>query len=223
MGSVDSTPTWADRATPSALSDPASTRERLRAAALELFGEKGYDGASMTALADRVGIAKPSLYNYYRSKDELLLDLVEEGMRQWMAACMPPFSEPGSFERQLARHLRLTVDFAQSRPHVVSVFQLATAHVQGELAARVQTRVEVLETEVRQLVDRSLRQAIDRGELSGVNAEEVHVFLGIFFHGLLFLQTSCPHLVGPTNTRLESVWRILFRGLSGRDPEETLA
>lgn len=203
--------------------DPASTRERLRAAALELFGEKGYDGASMTALAERVGIAKPSLYNYYRSKDELLLDLVEEGMRQWTAACMPPFAEPWSFEKQLAQHLRLTVEFAQTRPHVVAVFQFATAHVQGDLAVRVQQRVEALEAAIRGDVDRSLRVAIARGELAAASPEDVHVFLGIFFHGLLFLQTSCPHLVGPTNSRLESVWRFLFRGISGRDPEETLA
>ena len=49
----------------------ASTRERICAAAFDLFGEKGYDGASMNELAERVGIAKPSIYNYFKSKEEV--------------------------------------------------------------------------------------------------------------------------------------------------------
>jgi len=203
--------------TEEATQEQASTRERVREAALELFGEKGYDGASMNELAERVGIAKPSVYNYYRSKEELLLDLVEEGMRQWDVACMPPFDEDGPFERQLARHLALTVRFAVDRPHVVALFQLATSHVQGELAIRVQKLVAGLEDSIRERVHVRILAAVERGELDA-SAEEVHVFLGIFFHGLLFLQTNCPHLVGPTNQNMDSVWRLLFRGLSGREP-----
>lgn len=203
--------------TEEAIQEQASTRERVREAALELFGEKGYDGASMNELAERVGIAKPSVYNYYRSKEELLLDLVEEGMRQWDEACMPPFEGDEPFERQLARHLALTVRFAVERPHVVALFQLATSHVQGELAIRVQELVSGIEGSIRERVHERISVAVANGELDA-EAEEVHVFLGIFFHGLLFLQTNCPHLVGPTNERLESVWRMLFRALSGREP-----
>ncbi|HSM13387.1 MAG TPA: helix-turn-helix domain-containing protein, partial [Thermoanaerobaculia bacterium] len=142
------------------LHEAASTRERVRGAALELFGEKGYDGASMNEIAERVGIAKPSLYNYYRSKEELLLDLVEEGMRQWDEACMPPFESDESFERQLARHLALTVRFAVDRPHIVALFQLATSHVQGELAERVQELVAGLEASIRERVHVRIAAAV---------------------------------------------------------------
>jgi len=200
----------------------ASTRERVLEAALELFGEKGYDGASMNELAERVGVAKPSLYNYYRSKEELLLDLVEQGIRLWTEACMAPFARPASFERQLADHLRLTVEFARERPHVVAVFHLATTHVQGDLALRVQSIVEEMERTIHAEFDERIRRAIEDGELDVDAVEDVHVFLGVFFHGVLFLQTNCPHQVGPMNERLEQVWRLLFRGISGREPKESL-
>ena len=200
----------------------ASTRERVREAALELFGEKGYDGASMNELAERVGIAKPSLYNYYRSKEELLLDLVEQGMEIWSVACMAPFERAASFERQLADHLRLTVEFARQRPHVVAIFHLATTHVQGELATRVQSMVEEMESAIHIRFDERIRRAVEEGELDVETVEDVHIFLGIFFHGVLFLQTNCPHQVGPMNERLEQVWRLLFRGISGREPRESL-
>lgn len=202
--------------------ETGSTKERIRDAALELFGEKGYDGASMNDLAERVGIAKPSLYNYYRAKEELLLDLVDQGMTLWMAACMAPFHRGGSFESQLAEHLRLTVDFARQRPHVVALFHLATTHVQGELSRRVEALVQQKETEIRAVIHPRIDEALERGELAVASAAGAHVFLGIFFHGLLFMQTNCGHEAGPLHEHLEEVWRCLFRGLSGREPNEVL-
>ena len=111
---------------------------------------------------------------------------------------------------------------AVERPHVVAVFHLATTHVQGELATRIQTMVEEMESSIHGRFDQRIRQAIADGELDVESAEDVHVFLGVFFHGVLFLQTNCPHQVGPMNERLEQVWRLLFRGISGREPKESL-
>ncbi|HEX6388264.1 MAG TPA: helix-turn-helix domain-containing protein [Solirubrobacteraceae bacterium] len=42
----------------------------LRAAA-EVFGERGYHGASMDEIAARVGVTKPLLYSYFESKEGL--------------------------------------------------------------------------------------------------------------------------------------------------------
>lgn len=46
-------------------------REVLREA-LKLLAERGYRGASLRELARRVGMSQPSLYHYFRSKDELV-------------------------------------------------------------------------------------------------------------------------------------------------------
>jgi AcrR family transcriptional regulator len=203
--------------------DPAvPTRDRIRTAALELFGDRGYDGVSMAELAERVGVAKPSLYNYYASKEELLLDLVEEGIGQWAEFCMAPFERAASFERQLADHLRLVIDFARERPHVVAVFHHATTHVRGELAERVEAQVRATEERIRGRIHGRIEAALAAGELDAETAEDVHLFLGVFFHGLLFLQTDCPRQLPPTHARLEQLWRFLFRALSGRLPQESI-
>ncbi|KAB2962358.1 MAG: TetR/AcrR family transcriptional regulator [Thermoanaerobaculia bacterium] len=205
------------------LHEAGSMRARICAAAFDLFGEKGYDGASMNEVAERVGIAKPSLYNYYRSKEELLLDLVERGMRQWVDFCMAPLAVPASFERQLADHLRLTVEFSSRNPHMVAVFHMATSHVQGELAARVQQRVVEAEAAVHATFNQRIAEAVASGELDPeTRTGDLMMFLSVFFHGLLFMQTSCPHQVGPLADRLEPVWRMLYRGVAGRTPREAL-
>jgi AcrR family transcriptional regulator len=48
-------------------------------AAVRIFEQKGYHGASMQDLADAVGMQKASLYYYFRSKEDLLLLLCERG------------------------------------------------------------------------------------------------------------------------------------------------
>src|SRR3954452_6177364 len=53
---------------------PGRRDEILREAAL-LFLESGYRGTSMGTIADRVGIAKPTLYHYWRSKEDILYEI----------------------------------------------------------------------------------------------------------------------------------------------------
>ncbi|MFJ2628184.1 TetR/AcrR family transcriptional regulator [Streptomyces sp. NPDC087532] len=47
-------------------------RERLLDAARQLLAEGGYAAASISALADRAGVATGSVYNHFASKQELL-------------------------------------------------------------------------------------------------------------------------------------------------------
>lgn len=48
-----------------------STRDRILAAAVELFSERSFDGATLREIAQRAGVTQPLLHYHYRSKDEL--------------------------------------------------------------------------------------------------------------------------------------------------------
>jgi AcrR family transcriptional regulator len=47
-------------------------REEILEAAVRLWGERGFDGTSMAAIAREVGLTKGTLYLYFESKDALL-------------------------------------------------------------------------------------------------------------------------------------------------------
>jgi AcrR family transcriptional regulator len=49
---------------------------RIIAAARRLFDRKGYDATAMEEIAARAGLAVGTLYNYFPSKDELLLTIL---------------------------------------------------------------------------------------------------------------------------------------------------
>jgi acetoacetyl-CoA synthetase len=49
---------------------------RVLSAALDVFAEKGYHGTTTRQLADRSGLSVPGIYHHYKSKQEILLDLM---------------------------------------------------------------------------------------------------------------------------------------------------
>lgn len=51
-------------------------RERILRAALEVFADRGYEGATMTAIAERAGVGTASTYRYFPGKRELFETLV---------------------------------------------------------------------------------------------------------------------------------------------------
>lgn len=52
-----------------------TTKVRVKQTAQKLFRERGYAAVGMRELAKEVGIQAPSLYNHYKSKDDLLREI----------------------------------------------------------------------------------------------------------------------------------------------------
>ncbi|MGI5446526.1 TetR/AcrR family transcriptional regulator [Streptomyces sp. CA-243310] len=50
------------------------TRQRLAATALELFLERGFDAVSVADVAAAAEVSKPTLFRYFPSKEDLILD-----------------------------------------------------------------------------------------------------------------------------------------------------
>ncbi|MCR5095158.1 MAG: TetR/AcrR family transcriptional regulator [Erysipelotrichaceae bacterium] len=60
-----------------------NTKEKILQESLSLFAEKGYDGTSMEAVADKVGIKAPSLYKHFKGKEEILNQLIAMAERRY--------------------------------------------------------------------------------------------------------------------------------------------
>jgi AcrR family transcriptional regulator len=88
--------------------EPKRERGKQRVAALldagaALFAEKGYDGATMTEIAERAGAAIGSLYQFFPSKEALAEALFDRFAERW-AASFARVEElaPGRSARELA-------------------------------------------------------------------------------------------------------------------------
>jgi AcrR family transcriptional regulator len=61
-------------------------RASVLEASIEIFSRQGYRGTSMNDIANEVGLEKPSLYHYFASKDEILIQLYENVLVEGVAA-----------------------------------------------------------------------------------------------------------------------------------------
>lgn len=58
-----------------------TTRERIIDSAARLFNSRGYHQTSIIDIAQEAGVAKGSVYYHFPSKDQLLVSVIEEGVR----------------------------------------------------------------------------------------------------------------------------------------------
>src|SRR5438309_9959469 len=64
----------------------STRRSELAREAARLFAEKGYHGTSIGDLAAALGLQKGSLYSHIESKQDLLYEIVRDGVDAFTAA-----------------------------------------------------------------------------------------------------------------------------------------
>lgn len=75
-------------------------RQAIKAAAEEVFREIGYERASMSAIAARLGGSKATLYSYFKSKEELFSAVMVEAVGEQADQMMELLRKPSADSRQ---------------------------------------------------------------------------------------------------------------------------
>ncbi len=118
-----------------------NTRGDVIAAAGRLFAERGYHGTSMRDLGRELGLLGSSLYAHVESKQDLLVEVVEEGARLFQASAEAAMAGGGSPSDQMARLIAGHVDVVLRNRDVARTFlnearMLDQAHRSRVIAAR---------------------------------------------------------------------------------------
>jgi len=134
--------------------------EQVRTAALELFAAQGYPGTTVDEIGARVGIRGPSVYKHFRSKQELLADIVVGTTDALLAAQRAAVREEGDVREQLRRAVEAHVRFHADHPREAfvagrEVDSLAEPHRSEVLRKRAE-----YERRLRRLVEGGVRDGV---------------------------------------------------------------
>lgn len=101
--------------------------KRILAAALNVFSQSGYSGASMDAVAAAAGLSKPTLYQYFESKEVLFATM----MLQKRDDMLLPLREAGTGNMVVQLH-RFAWAYADTvmQPDLLSLARLTIGEVQ---------------------------------------------------------------------------------------------
>src|SRR6478736_9226311 len=61
---------------------PTDTRQRLLDVAMTLVSQNGFAGTSLQMIADELGFTKAAIYYHFRTRDQLLIALMEPILEQ---------------------------------------------------------------------------------------------------------------------------------------------
>jgi len=91
------------------------TRAQILDGALELFAERGYDGTTMRAVAERAGVSVGNAYYYFASKEHLIQGFYARSHGEHLEACGPILERERDFRERLVQMLRKKIEI--SEPH----------------------------------------------------------------------------------------------------------
>jgi AcrR family transcriptional regulator len=137
-------------------------RAQILRVATHLFAAHGFDGTSLQAIADEVGIRKPSLIYHFPSKEQLRLAVLEEVLVRWNEVLPRLLMAAAGGEPRFATVMREAVGFFVEDPDRARLLVREILDRPDDMRMR-------LETHVRPWVD-VVADYIRRGQESG----EVH-------------------------------------------------
>jgi AcrR family transcriptional regulator len=80
-----------------------SARQRLLAAATDLFTQRGYAAATVREIVGAAGVTKPVLYYYFRNKEGIYLELMRQAFARLEELIASSVGDRGSATRKLLR------------------------------------------------------------------------------------------------------------------------
>ncbi len=185
--------------------------ESITEGALRAIARKG-SAATMQDIADESGIAKGTLYLYFKDRDELLQRVSEGALSQLLERLEGVFSQGLSFEETIRELVVTKLRFFEERRDLYRVhFELRYPHGPGQ---ECNPRTKAPPAEKQMYVERLTRyfeQALDATE----EAPRLAMFLSEAFAAVLvrrMLETAPPEL----ERDAEFLSGLLLHGLSGR-------
>ncbi|MGN9812195.1 TetR/AcrR family transcriptional regulator [Micromonospora sp. BQ11] len=114
------------------------TRDRIKAVALELFTEQGYEATSLREIAERLNVTKAALYYHFKSKDEIVTSFVEDRLDRMDALIDWARSQPATLDTRRAVIGRYAdTMFDSEQPSVMRFFEQNQTALKSLAAGRL--------------------------------------------------------------------------------------
>lgn len=168
-----------------------STKKNIRLTAEKLFRERGYAAIGMRELAKEVGIEAPSIYNHYKSKDDLLREICF-GIADQFFKAVNDVKEEDKPSKKLRSYIKAHVGVIADNIEASSVFFHEWMFLEEPHLAEFKKLRHNYEQKFRDLIDKGVK----KGDFKKMNTK-----LAVF---TIFSALNATYDLYRTNERLSS-------------------
>jgi TetR/AcrR family transcriptional regulator len=170
------------------------TRRAILDAALDLFSERSFDGATTRAIAELAGVAQPLLHYHFAGKEELWRAAVEDLFERFGTSMQRRLSglrgvDELTIARLMVRHF---VEFSAANPQLHRIIMQESKRSGGRLDWLVETHVRPLYENAVAMLDRLAA----RGELAPVAPAHLYYLLTGAGATVFVMAPECQRLTG---------------------------
>jgi AcrR family transcriptional regulator len=144
--------------------------QAIQDAAMRVVSRKGYDHVTVQDIADEAGIAKGTVYLYFKSREDILEKTMKcsfEGFHERIRAAIAP---GGSFSQTLERVVRAQLEYFEERQEFFRLY-LAMAEPLGERRLKKHAAYRTHISQLAELIETAVKQ----GEVRDQPAERVAI------------------------------------------------
>ena len=167
-----------------------NTRQRILAAAEEVFAERGYEGAALADIARRAGFTTGAIYGCFRDKAELLLEVVRsvlESQQEAAVAYSRLDAGDGELPARVAGLADQFVDDAGARQRAL----VLEAHVAARRDPEVGQLLRAFQAGRLEELTRAIERAQEAGEVdAAVDAATVATLFLVIPLGVVVLDAA---------------------------------
>ncbi|KAB2334431.1 TetR/AcrR family transcriptional regulator [Cytobacillus depressus] len=186
----------------------------IKEAALKYFTIHGYEGASLSLIAEEVGMKKQSIYAHFNGKDDLFLQVLRDAKETELSSKLQYFSKIDSQkpEKDLYGFLKLVIDLFQKNEYLKFWLRMSffpPAH----LAQVIEKEVIDIEDKVQSILEGKFQDWIDAKVIIGDAAKTpTFAFLGVA--DSIMLELVYGNDEKRLKDKLEASWTVFWRGIS---------
>ena len=103
---------------------PEGKRERILDAAIKVFAAEGFYNAKVSQIAHEAGVADGTIYLYFKSKDDLLINLFEDRMERVNANLREAIDTESTAVARLKRIVKLHLELVETNRDMAEVISV---------------------------------------------------------------------------------------------------
>ncbi len=191
----------------------------IKEAALKYFTIHGYEGASLSQIAEEVGMKKQSIYSHFKGKDDLFLHVLRDAKETELSTKLHYFStvdDQNPYDH-LSGFLKLVVDLFQQNEQLKFWLRMSffpPAHLEGA----IQDEVIDLERKVEAVLTEKFQAWLEVGEIVADHAKTPTLaFFGVV--DSILLELVYVNDEQRLRDKLKASWSVFWRGISPRTAE----
>ncbi len=190
--------------------EKAARRKAILQAALQVFGSQGYHGTRMDAIAEIAQLGKATLYYYFKSKDELLLAILEDGIREFFQLLESAWQNCSSPLAKIEQIPYVGARFFSEHPDYFKLYHYLTAH--PTLREKALAQLHPLIAEKIHSIRLLFEAAIASKQIQPIPPDVLTEIFGSLIMGMgLFIHP--PVTLAKLEERARYIWKIFLEGV----------